>query len=166
MARDPLDERNFYEHWQGKRTRIADILTPAEVAILEEVVAPLQEEYDGPPLGTRHEYPPKRTPKVHGHAPPDWLLEQRRLERAAWWLRREADHARAMALDQAVRERQRYHTAPEDVQPTFLPKRRRSVRLRVHCAACEHDGHVVIDIARVRERVRLRCTKCDEPQEL
>lgn len=123
MAKDPLDERNFYEHWRGERTKMADVLTNAEVAMLEEVVAPLQEQYDGPTLGTRHEYPPKRTPKVHGHEPPDWLVERRRLEREAWWLQREADHARAMALDQAEREKRRYHTAPQDVTPIFRPRR-------------------------------------------
>ena len=162
MARDPLDERNFYEHWRGKRTKIADILTPAEVGLLEDIVAPLQEQYDGPPLGTRHEYPPKRTPKVSGHEPPDWMIEQRRLERAAHWLQREADHARAMALDQRERELRRYHTAPADVQPTFLPKRRRA-RVTMYCD-CGHSGEVILS-GRPRPW-RLRCSQCGESQEL
>src|SRR5580765_4550255 len=132
----PSDEGGYYEHWHGKRTRMADVLTPSDVALLEEVVAPLQELYDGPALGSRHEYPPVRTPKVHGHEPPDWLIEQRRLERAAWMLQREADHARAMALNQVERERQRYHAPPP---VTVVPPRRmRSVGRTIHCEGCGH----------------------------
>ena len=162
MAKDPFDERNFHQHWAGKRTKMADVLTHAEVELLGDIVAPLQEQYDGPELGTRHEYPPVRTPKVHGHEPPDWLIEQRRLERAAWMLQREADHARAMALDQAARERQRYHSAPEDVQPRFLPRGGRRV-LTMYCD-CGHSGQVILS-GRPRPW-RLRCSQCGELQEL
>jgi hypothetical protein len=161
MAKDPLDERNFYRRWGGKRTRMADILTAAEVGMLEEVVAPLQEDYDGPALGTRHEYPVATVRKVSGHEPPDWLVEQRRLERAAWWLQREADHARAMALDQAARELQRFHAAPENVQPTFAPRRARG-RLTIRCD-CGHTGHVILSGR--PSPWKLRCSQCGEVQE-
>ena len=159
----PSDEGGLYEHWHGRRTKMTDVLTNAEVALLEEVVAPLQERYDGPELGTRHEYPPARTPKVSGHEPPDWLIEQRRLERAAWLLQREADHARAMALNQSVRERQRYRAAPQDVH--FPPRRTRSVGVAIWCERCGHRGRVVIS-PRMQRPWRLRCSQCDELQEL
>lgn len=153
-----MDDGNFYQHWRGKRTKMADVITTAEVGILEEVVAPLQEEYHGPALGTRHEYPVARVSKVHSSEPPDWLVEERRLQRAAWWLQREADHARAMALDQAARELRRYHAAPEDVQPTFTPKPRRQWRqqratMTIHCN-CGHTGHVILS---GRGRARGKC---------
>jgi len=161
--RPPSDEAALYEHWHGKRTKMADVLTAAEVELLGDVVAPLQEQYDGPELGTRHEYPPTRTPKVSGHEPPDWLIEQRRLERDAYWLQRAADHARAMALDQGERERQRYHAAPP---VTYVPpKRQRSVGLTIHCEGCGHRGRVVIS-PRMQRPWRLRCSQCGEPQEL
>lgn len=161
MAKDPLDERNFRQHWQGKRTKMADVLTCAEVQTLDDVAALTREHYDGPDLGSRHEYPPVRTPKVHGHAPPDWLIEQRRLERGAYWLQRAADHASAMALDQAKRE-QRFHAAPEDVTPTFRPRKGQRT-LTMYCD-CGHSGHVILS-GRPRPW-RLRCSQCGVLQEL
>jgi hypothetical protein len=140
---------------------MADVLTNAEVAILEEVVAPLQEQYEGPDLGSRHEYPPKRVAKVSGHEPPDWLIEQRRLERDAYWLQRAADHARAMALDPVARE-QRYHAAPENMTPTFRPRSRRA-RVTMYCD-CGHSGEVILS-GRPRPW-KLRCSQCGELQEL
>lgn len=157
-----MDDGNFYQRWTGKRTRMADVLTAAEVGMLEDVVAPLQEEYHGPALGSQHVYPPKRVSRMGGGKDSPDLIEARRLDRMAYWLQREADHARAMALDQAERELKRYHTAPEDIQPTFLPKRQRRA-LTIRCE-CGHTGHVILS-GRPRPW-RLRCSECDELQEL
>lgn len=159
---DPLDDSKFYQHWRGKRTKMADVITAAEVGMLEEVVAPLQEEYHGPALGTRHEYPVTRVSKVHSSEPPDWLVEQRRLERAAHWLQREADHARAMALDQAARERQRYRQDGGAYVTTLPPRRRARYGIAIHCP-CGHRGYVMLG-----DRPgpwRLRCSECDQLQE-
>jgi hypothetical protein len=116
-----MDDGNFYQHWQGKRTKMADVLTAAEVVTLEEVVAPLQEAYDGPPLGTAHEYPAPTTPKVSGHEPPAWLVEERRKERLAAWAERDLWHARAMAFPG---EHYEAHVSPEMPQRRLSHKRR------------------------------------------
>jgi hypothetical protein len=157
-----MDDGNFYQHWAGKRTKMADVITAAEVGILEDVVAPLQEEYHGPALGTRHEYPVTRVSKVHGSEPPDWLVERRRLERTAFWLQREADHARAMALVETAYALQRFGTPPEDMQAQLKPRRVRG-RLTVHCE-CGHVGHVILGGR--PSPWKLRCGQCGELQEL
>ena len=51
-------------------------------------------------------------------------VERRRQERDLFWEQRDADHVRAMALDQAQREKRRYHAAPENIEPVFKPRRR------------------------------------------
>lgn len=158
----PYDESNLYEHWQGKRTKMADVITATEVGMLEDVVAPLQEEYYGPALGTRHEYPATRVSRVHSSEPPEWLIEKRRLERTAFWLQREADHARAMALVETARGLQRFGTPPEDMQSQFKSRRVRG-RLTVHCD-CGHVGHVILGGR--PSPWKLRCGQCGELQEL
>lgn len=157
---DPLDDSKFYQHWRGKRTKMADVITTAEVGILEEVVAPLQEEYHGPALGTRHEYPVARVKRMGGGKDCPELIEARRLERTAWWLQREADHARAMATVETARALQRFHTAPEEMQ---LPPRRGRGRLTIHCD-CGHVGHVILGGR--PSPWKLRCSQCGELQQL
>ena len=95
--------------------------------MLDDVVAPLREAYDGPPLGTTHEYPVARVSRMGGGKDLPEAIERRRQDRALYWEQREADHARAMALNQAEREKRRYHAAPEDIQPVFKRRRRRYI---------------------------------------
>ena len=38
------DESKLYEHWKGKHTRMADVLTLGEVKVLDDVAALTREE--------------------------------------------------------------------------------------------------------------------------
>jgi len=126
-ANGSWDEGKLYEHWKGRHTRVADVITTAEVKQLADVAALTREDYAGPELGSRHEYPVARVRRMGGGKELPEAVERRRQERDLFWEQRDADHARAMTLDQREREKRRYHAAPEDVTPTFRPRRYRTM---------------------------------------
>jgi predicted RNA-binding Zn-ribbon protein involved in translation (DUF1610 family) len=126
------DESAFYQHWHGKRTRIANVVTSDEVDSLEDMVAPFDYGYAyfGPILGTSHVY------REHAMGL-DWDKDRRRQlqERA----RREA-HAEKIAL--------RSH------EPLST--------LDIKCRACGHERRLVIARSRAWELAgkRFVCSQC------
>jgi hypothetical protein len=155
------DDGDYYERWRGKRRRMADVITAAEVELLDEVVAPLQELYDGPALGSEHVYPAARAMKMHAHVPPDWLIEQRRLERVRAWLERDLWHARAMALDQGARELRRYRPAAGEAVLARRGRGGHTFGLIFDCRGCSHRGNAIIPADRPLPW-KLRCSQCGE----
>ena len=81
--------------------------------------------------------------------------ERRRQERDLFWEQRDADHARAMALDQAQREKRQYHAAPENIEPVFKPRRRRARRGPVGRVDAVGDGDPQRHTMQERTRQRI-----------
>lgn len=43
---------------------------------------------------------------------------------------------------------------------------RKSVGINLRCCVCRHEGHLVVDLARVRRPINLRCSACGHKQRI